>query len=148
MVSDYLKKKRILLVDDEKELRELVLSILIEEGYGAVRTAGTAAEALQICREWRPEFAILDVMLPDGNGFSLFGEMKQTGDIPTLFLTARGEAEDRLKGLGAGADDYMAVSYTHLDVYKRQEKSAASCAGWIFSFSLCYCLQKESDGVG
>lgn len=107
MVSDYLKKKRILLVDDEKELRELVLSILIEEGYGAVRTAGTAAEALQICREWRPEFAILDVMLPDGNGFSLFGEMKQTGDIPTLFLTARGEAEDRLKGLGAGADDYM-----------------------------------------
>ena len=96
MVADYLKKKRILLVDDEKELRELVLSILREEGYGAVRTAGTAAEALQICREWRPEFAILDVMLPDGNGFSLFGEMKQTGDIPTLFLTARGEAEDRL----------------------------------------------------
>lgn len=86
----------------------MVLSILREEGYGEVRTAGTAAEALQICREWRPEFAILDVMLPDGNGFSLFGEMKQIGGyshaVSDCQRRGRRPAE---RPLGAGADDYM-----------------------------------------
>ena len=51
--------------------------------------------------------AILDVMLPDGNGFSLFEQMRTFTEIPVLFLTAKGEDEDRLKGLGLGADDYM-----------------------------------------
>lgn len=72
-----------------------------------IKTAGTVREALGVCQEWTPELAILDVMLPDGDGFFLFEQMKSFLDIPILFLTARGEDSDRLHGLGLGADDYL-----------------------------------------
>ena len=72
-----------------------------------IKTAGTVREALGVCQEWTPELAILDVMLPDGDGFFLFQQIKSFLDIPILFLTARGEDSDRLHGLGLGADDYL-----------------------------------------
>lgn len=107
MDYDYLKYKKILIVDDEADLREMVTSILEQDGFKTIKTAGTVAEALKICRDWEPDLAILDVMLPDGNGFSLFEQMRTFTEVPVLFLTARGEDEDKLKGLGLGADDYM-----------------------------------------
>ena len=72
-----------------------------------IKTAGTVREALGVCQEWTPELAVLDVMLPDGDGFFLFEQIKSFLDIPILFLTARGEDSDRLHGLGLGADDYL-----------------------------------------
>ena len=110
MDYDYLKYKKILIVDDEADLREMVTSILEQDGFKTIKTAGTVAEALKICRDWEPDLAILDVMLPDGNGFSLFEQMRTFTEVPVLFLTARGEDEDKLKGLGLGADDYPCVS--------------------------------------
>ncbi len=107
MDYDYLKYKKILIVDDEADLLEMVTSILGQDGFKAMKTAQTVSEALHMCKEWVPDLAILDVMLPDGNGFSLFEQMRTFTEIPVLFLTARGEDEDRLKGLGLGADDYM-----------------------------------------
>lgn len=107
MAYDYLKHKKILIVDDEPELLEMVASILNEEGYEAIKTAETAAEALSICKSWEPDFGILDVMLPDENGFSLLEKIRSFSEFPVLFLTACGEDEDKLKGLGLGADDYM-----------------------------------------
>lgn len=107
MSTDYLKQKKVLLVDDEKELLSMVASILKQDGYSRIKTAGTAKEALKICREWKPDFAVLDVMLPDGDGFALLTGMREFTDIPVLFLTARGEDEDKFTGLGLGADDYM-----------------------------------------
>lgn len=86
---------------------EMVTSILEQDGFKEIKTAGTVSEALSVCKEWSPEIAVLDVMLPDGNGFSLFEQMRAFTEIPVLFLTARGEDEDKLKGLGLGADDYM-----------------------------------------
>ena len=77
MANEYLKKKRILLVDDEPELLHMVLSILQEEGYLQIKTAKNAAEALTACREWCPELGIFDVMLPDGDGFSLFQKVRE-----------------------------------------------------------------------
>ena len=71
MALDYLKNKRILLVDDEPGLRDMVTSILTEEGFMQICTAGSAHEALAAASEFHPEMAILDVMLPDGDGFSL-----------------------------------------------------------------------------
>lgn len=71
MSSDYIKRKRLLLVDDEPELLDMVVSILREDGYEYIRTAGTVAEALKEAEKSTPEFAILDVMLPDGDGFGL-----------------------------------------------------------------------------
>ncbi len=72
MSETYVKNKKILLVDDEPELLQMVEEILREDGYRQIKTASCCAKALEACREWRPEFAVLDVMLPDGDGFSLF----------------------------------------------------------------------------
>ena len=107
MISDYIKKKQILLVDDEPELLDMVASILREDGYKNIRTAGTVEEALREAGESAPELAILDVMLPDGDGFGLMEKLREKGDYPVLFLTARGEDEDKFRGFGLGADDYI-----------------------------------------
>ena len=107
MTADYLKQKKILLVDHEKEIIQMITEFLQEDGYMQIRAAGTVLEGLRAVREWEPDLAVLDVMLPDGDGFSLFAQMRKYTDIPALFLTARGEDEDRLQGLGLGADDYM-----------------------------------------
>lgn len=107
MDFDRWKQKRILVVDDEPGLLQMVVSILNQDGYMQIKTAGTVREALGVCQEWTPELAVLDVMLPDGDGFFLFEQIKSFLDIPILFLTARGEDSDRLHGLGLGADDYL-----------------------------------------
>ena len=107
MTYDYLKEKKILLVDDEKDLLSMLVSILKEDGYRQIQTASTVKDAVDVCERWRPDLAVLDVMLPDGDGFHLFSQIRIMADFPVLFLTARGEDEDKFKGLGLGADDYV-----------------------------------------
>ena len=107
MPLEYWKNKRILLVDDEQELLNMVASILHNDGYQNILTARSVGEALALADETTPELAILDVMLPDGNGFDLMEQLKTRGDFPVLFLTARGEDDDKFKGFGLGADDYI-----------------------------------------
>ena len=106
-MDDYLKSKRILLVDDEQELLDMVTSILSEDGFSNVYTAKSVKDAITYAEKIVPELAILDVMLPDGNGFDLMKQLRQRGDYPILFLSARGEDDDRFKGFGLGADDYI-----------------------------------------
>lgn len=107
MDCEYLTDKRILLVDDERELLEMVESILRAEGFGNIAVASNVREALELAERFCPELAILDVMLPDGDGFALLERLRQRGGYPVLFLTARGEDEDKFRGFGLGADDYM-----------------------------------------
>lgn len=104
---DNLKDKKILIVDDEQEIRIMMERFLRKEGFFRIYSAADCASALSICRTGKPDIAILDVMLPDGDGFSLLSSIRQFTDTPVLFLSARGEDEDRLLGLGLGADDYM-----------------------------------------
>ncbi len=107
MDFEFLKRKRILLVDDEQELLDMVLFILKENGFYNIKTAKNIKEAIALADTFQPELAILDVMLPDGNGFSLMEQLKGRNDYPVLFLTARGEDEDKFRGFGLGADDYV-----------------------------------------
>lgn len=102
-----LQDAKILLVDDNTELLELLLKILKQEGYIHLFTAKSCVEAKMVYESCCPDFMILDVNLPDGNGFQLFREFKEKEDIPALFLSARDEDQDRLFGLGLGADDYI-----------------------------------------
>ncbi len=97
----------ILLVDDNSQLLSMVTHLLGQEGYQSLRTAGSCREARECLAHKLPELIILDVMLPDGDGFSLFQEIRMKADIPILFLSARDEDQDRLLGLGLGADDYL-----------------------------------------
>lgn len=96
----------ILLVDDEPTLQQLVKEILLQQDY-QVETAGNCATAINKFAQSSPDAVLLDVMLPDGDGFSLFCQLRQKRDVPVLFLSARDEDEARLKGLGLGADDYI-----------------------------------------
>ena len=117
MSNDYLLNKHILLVDDEQELLDMVLSILTEYGFQNINTAKSVKEAITEAEKSRPELAILDVMLPDGNGFDLMEQLKQKGDYPVLFLTARGEDDDKFRGFGLGADDYIVKPFYRKNFY-------------------------------
>lgn len=97
---------RILIVDDEPALQHMVGEILTRAGY-ETDGALSCAQALERFHAAVPDAVLLDVMLPDGEGFSLFGRLREIRDIPVLFLSARDEDEARLRGLGLGADDYI-----------------------------------------
>ena len=90
----------ILLVDDNPDLLTLVTDNLRTAGY---KTVCTAAD----CAAHRPDLMILDINLPDGDGFGLFRTLRTESDVPVLFLSARDADADRLFGLGLGADDYL-----------------------------------------
>lgn len=98
---------RILIVDDNKELLAMLSQLLQREGFRSLKTASCCQEVRAMLKEHIPDFIILDVMLPDGDGFSLFQEIRTLADIPILFLSAKDEDNDRLLGLGLGADDYL-----------------------------------------
>lgn len=98
---------RILIVDDQRELLELVEEGLRGAGYRLLRKADSVRGARDELTLNTPELVILDVNLPDGDGFSLFREIRARSDVPVLFLSARDADGDRLFGLGLGADDYL-----------------------------------------
>jgi len=102
-----MKQRKILLVDDEPALLEMIKGILLEAGYANIQTASSFKEAVALFERFQPELAILDVNLPDGSGFDLMAEWRKSSEVPVLFLTARGDAEDKFFGLGLGADDYL-----------------------------------------
>lgn len=104
-------KKLILLVDDEPELRRMVASLLTGAGY-EVAEAADCAQARAAMAAQRPDAVLLDVMLPDGDGFSLLPELRRFGDVPVLYLSARDEDAARLQGLGLGADDYITKPFS------------------------------------
>ena len=101
---------RILAIDDEKELTDIVTELLKRENYSKVDVASGCREAEEKLRKQHYDLILLDVMLQDGNGFDFYSRMKETGDLydaPVIFLSARDEDTARLKGLGLGADDYI-----------------------------------------
>jgi DNA-binding response OmpR family regulator len=104
---DELHQLQILIVDDEPGLRKMLKEILQHEGFFRVLTAANCDQARKLFLSGKPDGVILDVMLPDGDGFELMREFRSISKSPVLFLSARDEDEDRLLGLGLGADDYI-----------------------------------------
>ena len=97
----------ILLIDDNPDLLTLVSQALSNAGFANLRTAQTCAAARRAFAARAPQLMILDINLPDGDGFTLFRELNAGGEVPVLFLSARDADADRLFGLGLGADDYL-----------------------------------------
>jgi two-component system OmpR family response regulator len=98
---------RLLLVEDEQKLAALTRRGLCEAGY-AVDVAGDAAEGLWMASETNYDFVVLDVMLPDSDGFAVCRTLRASGFMsPVLMLTARDDVNDRVRGLDSGADDYL-----------------------------------------
>ena len=106
-MTDY----KILLVDDDQGLLEMLVSIFRRAGYTYLLTASTGEDALRIREREQPDMIVLDVMMPDMDGFAVLRAIRRTSRVPVLMLTARGEAEDRIEGLEIGADDYLAKPF-------------------------------------
>lgn len=98
---------KILLVDDEEALRDMVGGFLRRAGFHKVTAAADCMEAEELFALKEPHLVLLDVMLPDGDGFSLLKRLRKMSEVPVIFLSARDEDENRLRGLGLGADDYI-----------------------------------------
>ena len=110
---------KILLVDDNRELAAMIQNILRRSGYIHVDCAESCVEGLRkFCLE-EPQLVILDIMLPDGDGFSLFRKMREKAETPILFLSAKDEDNDRLFGLGLGADDYITKPFLSQELILR-----------------------------
>lgn len=107
MDNSLINEKKIMLVDDEPELLKLVTTILKDNGFQNILTASSVQEGITVTKNTSPDLAILDVMLPDGDGFSLMQQLRLFTDIPIIFLTAKDATMDKLSGLGLGADDYI-----------------------------------------
>jgi two-component system response regulator RegX3 len=109
---------RILVVDDEPAILDVVRLNLEAEGYEVV-TADTAAKALRAFAERPCVLAILDVMLPDGDGIELARQLREHSDIPIIMLSARDTDVDKAVGLGVGADDYVTKPFSPLELVAR-----------------------------
>ena len=103
---------RMLVVDDEKTLSDLLAMALRYEGW-EVQTANDGMSALRAAREFGPDAVVLDVMLPDMTGLEVLARLRDTQpNVPVLFLTAKDAVEDRVAGLTAGGDDYVTKPFS------------------------------------
>lgn len=110
---------RILLVEDERKVREALAQGLRSEGFD-VDVAATAADGFARARATNPDALILDLGLPDRDGFDVLRELRGTGrSVPVLILTARDALEDRVRGLDGGADDYLVKPFAFSELLAR-----------------------------
>jgi two-component system OmpR family response regulator len=110
---------RVMVVDDEPSLAELMASVLRYEGW-EVRTTGDGLSAVRTGREFRPDAVVLDVMLPDLGGLEVLRRLRtELPRVCVLFLTARDAVEDRVAGLTAGGDDYVTKPFSLEEVLAR-----------------------------
>jgi two-component system, OmpR family, alkaline phosphatase synthesis response regulator PhoP len=112
------KRELILVVDDDPKIVALVRAYLVSAGFDVI-TAADGREAVRQAVERQPRLVVLDLMLPEMDGFTVTGELRQRSDVPILMLTARGALADRLKGLTEGADDYLVKPFAPSELVAR-----------------------------
>jgi DNA-binding response OmpR family regulator len=118
VTSADLSGRRVLVVDDEPMVREVVCAYLAREGF-TVEEAADGRTALDHIRSHQPDLVVLDVMLPEIDGFSLLAEVRKKTDVPVILLTARTEEPDRVLGLELGADDYVVKPFSPRELAAR-----------------------------
>ncbi len=125
-------RPRILIVEDEPGIADTIQYALRTDGFEPAWCA-TGEEALARARDSAPALVILDVGLPDTSGFEIFKRLRETSDVPVVFLTARSDEIDRVVGLELGADDYIAKPFSPRELVARVRsilrRSAKASAG-------------------
>lgn len=132
---------KILVIEDEEPIAQLLAYNLEKEGF-TVRVAGDGEEALVAFEEERPDLVLIDWMLPNVSGIEICRQLRArpaTRDLPVIMLTARGEEEDRVRGLDVGADDYVTKPFSMSELVARMRavlrRSAPSLAGDVATFA-------------
>jgi DNA-binding response OmpR family regulator len=109
---------KLLIVDDEPTLVETVENRMRREGFSTF-TAGTAEDALRLFKKVRPDLILLDIMLPNRSGYDLCRAIRKHAQTPIIFLTARGDETDRVRGLEMGGDDYVVKPFNLAELAAR-----------------------------
>jgi len=137
MADDIYKNKLILVVDDEERMARFIRLNLEHDGFQVVE-ANRGMQAIQVLRDRMPDVVILDVMMPDIDGFEVLQLIRETSQVPVIMLTAKGEEDDRVRGLELGADDYITKPFSPREmvsrvkaVLRRTDQGAAAGDGLI-----------------
>ncbi len=137
MAENNLKNRRILVVDDEERMVRFIRLNLEHDGF-RVSEAFKGSQAIDRLRSSLPDLVLLDVMLPDIDGFEVLKMVREVSNVPVIMLTAKGEEEDRVKGLELGADDYITKPFSPRElvsrvraVLRRTEASSGTTHGLI-----------------
>ena len=111
---------KILVVDDEEMIRSIISKYAVFEGHSVVEAAD-GMEAVKLCREESFDIVIIDIMMPELDGFSACREIRKFSDIPIIMLSARGEEYDRINGFELGVDDYVVKPFSPKELMLRVE---------------------------
>lgn len=111
-------KQTILIVDDEKEIRDLIEIYLSNEGYETIK-ATNGVEALEVVEENHVDLIILDIMMPKKDGIQACMELRKTKNMPVIMLSAKSQDMDKIMGLTSGADDYLTKPFNPLELIAR-----------------------------
>lgn len=112
----------ILIAEDEIDIQDLIELHLIKEGFKIFK-ANNGIEAIKIFENEKIDLALLDITMPKLSGIKVLQKIRETSQIPVIFLTAHGEESDKILGLGLGADDYIVKPFSHLELLARIESS-------------------------
>ncbi len=112
------RPRRVLVVDDEPRMIHFIRLNLEHDGYEVIE-ATSGPEALEVMRDRLPELILLDVMMPDLDGFETLQPIREISTVPVIMLTAKGEEEDRVRGLELGADDYITKPFSPREMVSR-----------------------------
>ncbi|MGB4393401.1 MAG: response regulator transcription factor [Tepidanaerobacteraceae bacterium] len=111
-----MKDKKILLVDDEVDILNLLEAVLKKEGFNNIYKTTLGYEAIKMCKQMAPDLIVLDIMLPDIDGFEVCRRLREFCLVPIIFLSAKDEDVDKLLGLGIGGDDYITKPFSPKEV--------------------------------
>lgn len=117
-MSDNLERRRILVVDDEERMVRFIRMNLEHDGF-QVSEAFNGKQAIQKLRDVTPDLILLDIMMPDLDGFEVLETLREISNVPVIMLTAKGEEDDRVRGLERGADDYVTKPFSPRELVSR-----------------------------
>ena len=136
-MPDDFERRRILVVDDEERMVRFIRMNLEHDGF-QVSEAFNGKQAIQKIRDVTPDLILLDVMMPDLDGFEVLETVREVSNVPVIMLTAKGEEDDRVRGLELGADDYVTKPFSPRElvsrvkaVLRRTESASGSMHGLI-----------------
>lgn len=127
---------KVLLVDDEQDIVDLMEEVLRREGFRSIQKAFTGREAVDLCRQFQPDAVVLDIMLPDMDGLEVCRKIREFSYCSILFLSSKSDDVDKIPGLSCGGDDYITKPFSPREVafrikaqLRRQQYQAAQPAG-------------------
>lgn len=109
-------KFKVLIIDDEEDITDILDTVLKREGFGNIYIANNGADGIELFKKVNPDIVLLDIMLPDISGYDVFNELRKYSQIPILFISAKTEEVDRLLGFAIGADDYITKPFSAKEV--------------------------------